>query len=108
MSQHTDSDPTGEAIVETVIHLSPKECFRLLSNSRPGKERYDEIDRILKSQTYSFTTRYIISRIRELFPYWCENGTCPLPVREYIDVCKSYGIKSRRYAHSEPTKEMIS
>lgn len=108
MSQHTDSDPTGQAIVETVIYLSPKECFRLLSNSRPGKERYDEIDRILKSQTYSFTTKYVVSKIRDLFPCWCENGTGPLPVREYIDVCKSYGIKSRRYAHSEPTKEMIS
>lgn len=101
MSQHTDSDPTGEAIVETVIHLSPKECFRLLSNSRPGKERYDEIDRILKSQIYSFTTKYVVSKIRELFPYWCENGEEPLAVREYISVCKANGITFRRYFSEE-------
>ena len=94
MSQHTDSDPTGQSIVETVIHLSPKECFRLLSNSRPGKERYDDIDRILKSQTYSFTTKYVVSKIRDLFPCWCENGEEPLAVREHISVCKPMGSRS--------------
>ena len=104
MSQHTGpiSDDPGDAGIDVigsknlVLHLSPKECFRLLTNSRPGKERYDEIDRILNSRNYSFSTKYVVSKIRELFPYWCDNGKEPMAVREYISVCKANGITFRK------------